>query len=101
PAGVPAPAGSTFELCATANYVVMARDGAILEEYLRSAEAPPKPLRDLPGLNDAVQKIGGLNTGWFSFENQIETMRAAIEEAKKNPEKESDESTGLSLNIIG
>jgi hypothetical protein len=103
PAGVPAPPGSEILLAATANYVVMARDNAILEEYLRSAEAPPKPLRDLPGLNDAAQKIGGMNTGWFSFENQAETMRAAVEEAKKNPDKDKDqeESSGLNFNIIG
>jgi hypothetical protein len=101
PAGVPAAAGSELQLAATANYVVMARDNAILEEYLRSAEAPPKPLRDLPGLNEAAQKIGGLNTGWFSFENQAETMRSAAELAKKNPDKEEEEPSGLNFSIIG
>jgi hypothetical protein len=101
PPGVPAPPGSELQLAATGNYVVIARDNAILEEYLRSAEAPPKPLRDLPGLADAAQKVGGMNTGWFSFENQAETMRAAIEEAKKNPGKDQEESSGLNLSIIG
>lgn len=101
PAGVPAAPGSELQLSSTANYVVIARDNAILEEYLRSAESPPKPLRDLPGLNDAAQKMGGLNTGWFSFENQSETMRSGIEEAKKNPDKDQEESIGISLSLIG
>ena len=57
-------------------------------------------MRDLPGLNEAAQKVGGMNTGWFSFENQIETMRAAVEEAKKNPDKEPEESN-LGLNLLG
>jgi hypothetical protein len=35
PAGVPAPPGSELLLAATANYVVVARDNAILEEYQR------------------------------------------------------------------
>jgi hypothetical protein len=101
PPGVPAAPGSELQLAATGNYVVVARDNAFLEEYLRSAEAPPKPLRDLPGLADAAQKVGGMNTGWFSFENQVETMRAAVEEAKKNPGKDQEESSGLNLSIIG
>jgi hypothetical protein len=100
PAGAPAQPGSELFLAASANYVVMARDTVILEEYLRSGEAPPKPLRDLAGFNDAAQKVGGLNTGWFSFENQVETIRALLEEAKKNPDKEPEDS-GLNLSVLG
>jgi hypothetical protein len=101
PPGGPVVPGSEIQIAATANYVVIARDNAILEEYLRSGEAPPKPLRELPGLSDAAQKIGGMNTGWFSFENQVETMRAALEAVKKNADQDPDESSGLNLSIIG
>jgi hypothetical protein len=100
PPGVPAQPGSDIFLAATASYVVMARDSGILEEFLRSAEAPPKPLRDLPGFNDAAQKVGGMNTGWFSFENQAETMRAVIDAAKKNPDGDPEESS-YSFKLIG
>jgi hypothetical protein len=101
PPGVPAQAGSELQFVAAPGYVVMARDNAILEEYLRSAEAPPKPLRDVPGFNEAAQKIGGMNSGWFSFENQAETMRAVIEDAKKNPDNPPDESSYSFPKLIG
>lgn len=100
PPGFPAQPGAEMQLAATANYVVISRDNAMLEEFLRSGEAPPKPLRDLAGFNEAALKAGGLNTGWFSFENQIETMRAAIDEAKKNPDAPIAD-PGLNLNPIG
>jgi hypothetical protein len=90
PPGVPAQPGAELHLATTASYVAVARDAAMIEEFLRSAEAPPKPLRDLPGFNDATQKVGGMNTGWFSFENEIETMRGVIDDAKKNPDTEPD-----------
>ena len=51
---------------------------------------------ELAGFNDAAQKVGGFNTGWFTYENQIETMRAAIDEAKKNPDAVAD--PGFNLN---
>jgi hypothetical protein len=94
----PPPPATPLELTASANYVVISRDNAMLEEFLRSGEAPPKPLRELAGFNDAAQKVGGLNTGWFTFENQIETMRAAIDEAKTNPDGPAD--PGFNLNPI-
>lgn len=100
PAGAPAQPGSELFLTANASYVAIARDIGILEEYVRSAETPPKPLRDLAGLNEAAQKVGGMNTGWFSFENQVETMRGVVEDAKKNPDKDADE-PGYSLKLIG
>lgn len=98
PPGAPAQPGAEMQLVAAANYVVISRDNAMLEQFLRSAEAPPKPLRELAGFNDAAQKVGGFNTGWFSFENQIETMRAAIDEAKKNPDALAD--PGFNLNPL-
>ena len=99
--GAPAIPGTEIQLAATGNYVVIARDNAILEEHLRAGETPPKPLRDLPGFAEAAQKVGGLNTGWFTFENQVETMRAGIEEAKKNGGEAAAPSAGINLNVIG
>jgi hypothetical protein len=100
PPGTPA-GGAELQFVAAPGYVAMARDNAILEEYLRSAEAPPKPLRDTPGFHEAAQKIGGMNSGWFSFENQAETMRAVIEDAKKNPNDPPEESSYSFPKVIG
>jgi hypothetical protein len=101
PPGVSAQAGSEIQFVAAPGYVAMARDNAILEEYLRSAEALPKPLRDAPGFNEAAQKVGGMNSGWFSFENQAETMRTVIEDVKKNPDNPQDESSYSFPKVIG
>ncbi len=65
----------TLSYVAGGGYVALSTDAAVLEEYLRSAETPPKPLRDAPGLAEAAQKVGGQNTGWFGYENQRETAR--------------------------
>jgi hypothetical protein len=50
---------------------------------MRSGEGSGKALRDMPGLADAVQKVGGYGTGMFGFENQAETMRNTLETLKK------------------
>jgi hypothetical protein len=67
-------------------YVAFSSDVALLEEFLRAAENGPKPLRETSGLAEAAQKVGGMSTGWFAYENQGETFRAALEAIKKNPE---------------
>ena len=70
---------------ASGGYVAFSTDAATLEEYLRSGEGMGKSLRDFAGLNDAAQKVGGTTTGYFSFENQSESGRAAFDAAKKDP----------------
>jgi Protein of unknown function (DUF3352) len=67
---------------ASGGYVVFSTDVATLEEYLRGDVA--NSLKDVPGLADAAQKVGGLSTGLFGYENQAETMRATIETLKKD-----------------
>ncbi len=59
-------------------------DAALLEEYLRSGEGQGQSLRSLAGLNEAAQKVGGMGTGCFAFENQTETMRALVEALKSD-----------------
>ena len=75
----------TLSYVASGGYVALSTDVAVLEEYLRSTETPPKPLRDLPGLAEAAQKIGGQNTGWFGYENQSETARQFFASLKLSP----------------
>jgi len=83
----PAPGGrpveQTLHYAASGGYVALSTDVAMLEEYLRASGSDVKPLRDTPGLADAAQKVGGMGTGLFGFENQAETIRAAWEILKK------------------
>jgi hypothetical protein len=70
---------------ASGGYVAFSTDAATLEEYLRSGEGNVKPLREWPGLNGAAQNVGGTGSGYFSFQNQAETARAAFESANTDP----------------
>lgn len=83
----------TLNWAASAGYVAMSTDTALLEEYLRSGQSQVKALRDNPGLLEAAQNVGGMGTGLFWYENQVDTMRAAFETAKNDP--------GASTNGIG
>lgn len=69
---------------ASGGYVAMSTDVAMLEEFMRNGESTPKALRDTPGLSEAAQKVGGMGTGLFVYENQLETARAAVETLKKD-----------------
>ena len=79
-----ASAPRTLHYAASAGYVAFSTDVALLEEYLRSGEGLNKALRETPGLTEAAQKVGGQNTGLFAYENQVETMRVALESLKKS-----------------
>jgi hypothetical protein len=83
----------TLSCAASGSYVAMSTDAALLEEYLRSSESQAKPLREMPGLLEAAQRVGGMGTGLFGYENEVDTMRAAFEAAKNDP--------GASTNGIG
>ncbi len=91
-AGVPRPT-RTLNWAASAGYVAMSTDTALLEEHLRSGQSQVKALRDKPGLLEAAQNVSGMGTGLFRYENQADTMRAAFEAAKNDP--------GASTNGIG
>jgi hypothetical protein len=59
-------------------YAAFSADAGILEEYLRSADGKVKPLSDLPGLADALQRVGGSSGGLAGYQNQSETMRTTF-----------------------
>ncbi len=98
---VPFPISSTSQsrvprmlnCAASGSYVALSTDTALLEEYLRSSESQAKPLREKPGLLEAAQKVGGMGTGLFGYENEADAMRAAFEAVKTDP--------GASTNGIG
>jgi len=62
----------------------MSTDEAMLENFLRSSESTGKALRETAGLADAAQKIGGMNTGLFGYENASESMRVMMETLKND-----------------
>lgn len=64
-------------------YVAISQDAATLEEYLRNSEQSTKPLAETPGLREAAEKVGGMNTGFFGYANQREGMRVAFNTLKK------------------
>ena len=76
-AGAP-PQSRSFFMSTSGGYLALSADSAILEEYLRRADKPPKPLGDTPGLADAASHVGGTGGGLFGYENQKETMRLAF-----------------------
>jgi hypothetical protein len=73
----------TLNYAASGSYVVFSYDQSMLEEYLRNSGTAPKTLREMPGLAQASQKVGGMGTGLFGYENQVESTRAALEILKK------------------
>ncbi len=78
------PPEKTLHIAAGDGYVALSTDAALLEEYLKPGENKPKPLAETAGLNEAAQKVGGMNNGFFTYENQSETMRTTIETLKKD-----------------
>jgi len=76
--------GRTLNYAASAGYVAFSTDAAILEEFLRSSDGQTKPLRDLPGLADALGRVGGQQSGWFTYENESETMRLTFDGLRRS-----------------
>ena len=85
--GTPTRAGAagTLHFAASTGYVALSTDATLLEEYLRSSQAPPKPLRERAGLAQAAEKVGGPGTCLFGYEDQAEAMRATFAAMKKDP----------------
>jgi hypothetical protein len=66
-------------------YVALSTDTAMLEEYLRSADNKGKPLSETPGLSEAAQKVGGMGSGLFGFEDQSQTTKVMVEALRSHP----------------
>jgi hypothetical protein len=90
--GKPAPT-RTLSYTASGGYLALSTDASMIEEYLRSATSEQKPLRETPGLTDAIDKAGGPSTGLLGFENQAETTRATFENLRNNASTNSTSAT--------
>ena len=80
---------------ASGGYVAFSTDAAILEEFLRSGASQSKTLRDLPGLADAMARVGGQSTGWFSYENEAEAMRLLFDTLRRSVGDTNSSSPGV------
>src|SRR5437867_2405233 len=81
---VPQMAGVLRLFLDSGGYVAFSTDTATLEEFMRSGEGTGKSLRETPGLADAAQKVGGMGTGLFGYENSAETFKSLMEILKKD-----------------
>jgi hypothetical protein len=82
----PAAAPRSLSYACASGYVAITTDTAILEEFLRSGETPPKPLSETPGLSDAAQKVTGSGASLFGFANEKQSRRVLFETLKKDPD---------------
>ena len=76
------PTGGTIQTCLyfaiSSGYVAVSADVSMLEEFLRSAGKPPRPLSATPGLADALPSVGGAGNGLFGYEDQRAVMRTVF-----------------------
>jgi hypothetical protein len=93
--GAAAPVSQSLYCASSGGYVAITKNVSILENFLRSAQNPVKPLRETAGLADAAQRVGGAGGGLFGYDNQREIMRSTFA-ALKN----ASGSTGQSLLLI-
>ena len=78
------PVKRSFSFAATGRYVVLSSDVAMLEEFIRTGDSGNRSLRDKDGLNQAAQRVGGMGTGFFGYENQRENVRVTLETFKND-----------------
>ena len=71
---------------ASGNYLAVTSSSDLLEDYLRNPDGQGKGLRETAGLYEAAQKVGGLNSGWFAYENPAESGRVFIDAIRKEPD---------------
>ncbi|MEJ0089563.1 MAG: hypothetical protein WDM80_07445 [Limisphaerales bacterium] len=90
PGGAKAPANSIY-MTSSSGYVAISGDTSILEGFIRNTGTPGKPLREIAGLTEAAQHIGGAGGGLFAYENQREIMRTSFTLLKD----QSDSTAGL------
>lgn len=76
PMPMPGKPDGKLEYVGSGGYVAFSRQPAMIEEFIRSADGSGKSLKQNADLTAAAEKVGGLGTGLFMFENQRETMRA-------------------------
>jgi hypothetical protein len=70
--------GRSFSFVGSGSYVALSSDSEMIEEFLRSDENKARTLGEVPGLSDAAQRVGGMGTGLFGYQNESASMRAVV-----------------------
>ncbi len=89
-----------LHVSAHGGYVVFSSDPNSVEEYLRNAVAVGNSLRDVKGLAQAAEKVGGYNSGLFGYKNQVETTRMEFELLRKDPSRFESVMFGFPIPLI-
>jgi len=76
PMPMPGKPDSRLEYVGSGGYVAFSRQPAMIEEYIRSSDGVGKSLKENSEMTAAAEKVGGLGTGFFAYENQRESMRS-------------------------
>ncbi len=79
------PVSRSLYCAASGGYVALTTDVSLLENYLRSDTGHVQPLRGIPGLAEAAQRVGGAGNGLFGYDNQRELMRMLFATLKSEP----------------
>ena len=82
--GAPNQPGQGMNLAANAGYVAISTSPELVEEFIRTSDNPRKSLREMTSLNEDADKVGGMQTGLFGYDNETESLRAAWDFMRKN-----------------
>ncbi len=67
--------GKLLEFSSGNGYLAISTDPGILEQFLRSGDAEGKSLKDNASMAAAAEKVGGMGTGLFGFQDAKEGTR--------------------------
>jgi hypothetical protein len=73
-----------FSFGAGAGYLALSGDSGLLEEFLRGSDPRGKPLSDREGLREAAVQVGGMDNGWFGYEDDRAVAQSMIEALKRD-----------------
>lgn len=79
------PIYSSLNFTSAQGYAAFSTDRTMLETYLRNEIPGSKPLIQKSGLRQAIDEIGGSNSGWFGFQNDKAIVRSLFALVKNNP----------------
>jgi hypothetical protein len=77
---------NTVEFTTENDYLVASTSISMLEEFLRSNSTETDPLNHLSGIHLAAEKVGGMATGFFGYENNRDNIRIILQKLKEDPD---------------
>lgn len=86
---------------ASGGYLAISTDAATLEEYVRSAGEASDPLIAKPGLRAAADKVGGMNTGYFTYSDNRAMMRTIYDFLREQQDGEGESGFLQMLGMMG